>query len=204
MACCQQGSLVDDVGQIGAHHSRGSAGNDFQVDVITEFHTLAVNLENRLPAVQVGSIHHHLAIETTRAQQGRVENLRTVGGAHDDHTGAGVETVHLYEQLVQGLLPLVMTADRVEPPHLPQSIELVDEDDAGRLALSLCKEIPHPGGSNPHEHLDELRTGDNKERDSRFPGNRLGQQGLSGARCSHQKYSLRYMAAQVLELLRAF
>ena len=40
---------------------------------------------------------------------------------------------------------------------LPDGVQLVDEDDAGRLLLRLLEEVPHPGRAHADEHLDELR-----------------------------------------------
>ena len=52
----------------------------------------------------------------------------------------GVESVHLGEQLIEGLLPLVVPAgDRADAARLAQGVELVDEDDAGCLLLAWAK-----------------------------------------------------------------
>jgi hypothetical protein len=48
-----------------------------------------------------------------------------------------------------------MTADRVD---------LVDEDDAGRVLLGLLEHVAHARGADADEHLDEVRTGDREER----------------------------------------
>src|ERR1035441_2663343 len=61
-------------------------------------------------AADVGAIEHHVAVEAARSKQSRVENVGAVGGGDDDDVRRGLEAVHLHEQLVEGLLALVMTA----------------------------------------------------------------------------------------------
>jgi len=48
-----------------------------------------------------------------------------------------------------------MAADRVD---------LVDEDDAGRVLLALLEHVAHAAGADADEHLDEVRAGDGEER----------------------------------------
>jgi hypothetical protein len=66
--------------------------------------------QNLLAAAQVGEIDHHLPVEAARAQERRVEHVGAVGGRDEDHAVVGFEAVHLDEQLVERLLPLVVTA----------------------------------------------------------------------------------------------
>ena len=56
-----------------------------------------------------------------------------------------VEAVHLHQELVQGLLPLVVAPQGIRPASLAQGIQLVHENDAGCLLLRLGEEIPDPG-----------------------------------------------------------
>jgi hypothetical protein len=69
-----------------------------------------VHRQDLPPAAQVRRGYRDPPVEAARAQQGRVEDLRPVGGGqHDDALVAG-EAVHLGEDLVKCLLLLVMTA----------------------------------------------------------------------------------------------
>ena len=86
-----------------------------------------------------------------------------------------------------------MSADRVD---------LVDEDDAGRVLLALFEHVAHARGANADEHLHEVGAGNGKERHIGLAGDRPGQQRLAGSRRSDQQTSLRNLAAEPLELLR--
>ena len=106
----RQRRLVDHVRQIGAAESGGQARSAFQIEVRCKRDAAAVNLQDLQPPDQVGVSEHDLAIEPTRPQQRRIQNLRTIRGRHDDDgvLGAGVEAVDLCQELIQRLLALVV------------------------------------------------------------------------------------------------
>lgn len=39
---------------------------------------------------------------------------------------------------------------------LTYGVQLINEDDTGRLLLGFCKELPHTGGPPPHKQLHKL------------------------------------------------
>src|SRR2546421_620845 len=84
-------------------------------------------------------------------------------------------------RLVAAQARAAMAADRVD---------LVDEDDAGRVLLALLEQVAHAGGADADEHLDEVRTGDGEERHARLARDRSREKGLAGARRSHQQDAL--------------
>ena len=143
----------------------------------------------------VGLVDQHLPVEAARAEQGRVEHLGPVGRAHDDDALAAVEAVHLGEQLVQRLLALLVAAHRRLDADLAERVELVDEDDAGRLGLGLREQVAHARRADADEHLDELRAAQAEERHLRFAGDRARQQRLAGARRADEQHALGNLAA---------
>src|SRR5437867_2748417 len=86
-----------------------------------------------------------------------------------------------------------MAADRVD---------LIDEDDAGRVLLSLFKQIPHAARAHADEHFDEVRAGNREERNTGLPGDGARQQGLARSRGADQQDALRNASAQLLEFGR--
>src|SRR5262249_47958408 len=104
----EQGRLVGDIGQVGANHAGGAAGEDGEVDVVGQRHPAGVDQQDGLAAHAVRAVHHHLAVEAPGAHEGGVEHVGTVGGGDDDDRLARVEAVHLHEDLVEGLLALVV------------------------------------------------------------------------------------------------
>ena len=160
-----------------------------------------MNPQDLLPAVDVGLVHEHLAIEAAGTQERRIEHFGPIRGAHDDHALARVEAVHLGQQLVQGLLALLVAAERTLHADLAERVELVDEHDAGRLRLRLLKEIANARGADADEHLDELGSAQAEEGDMGLAGHRPRQQRLAGARRSHQQHPFRNPSAEIRVLL---
>jgi hypothetical protein len=129
----QQGRLVDQVLQVGAGEAGRAAGDDLQSTFSGgQLGLLGVDVEDLLAAADIGQRHHHLAVEAAGPEQGRVEDVLAVGGGDDDHAVVGLEAVHLHQQLVEGLLALVVTAAQTGAAMAADRVDLVDEDDAGR------------------------------------------------------------------------
>jgi hypothetical protein len=116
-----------------------------------------VDGEDLLPPGKVGPVDHYLPVEAPRPQQRRVEDVRPVRRREHDDAALGVEAVHLDEQLVEGLLALVVTAAKPCAPLPADRVDLVHKDDARRVLLGLLEEVPDPGGADADEHLDKVR-----------------------------------------------
>ena len=161
-----------------------------------------MDLEDRDAALHVGAVEDDLAVEAARAKQRRVEDVGPVGGRDDDHVRVRVEPVHLDEDLVQGLLALVMGAAEARAALAADRVDLVDEDDARRVALGLVEQVADAAGADADEHLDELRAGDAEERDAGLTGDGSGHQRLAGSRRADQQHATRDPRTERVELLR--
>ena len=170
----------------------------FRFDRLVELHLGHVDLEDLLAAANVGPIDQHVAVEAAGPQQRRVERFGPVRGGHHDHAAVGAEAVHLDQQGVERLLALVVSADDARAAGLAQGVQLVDEDDAGRLGLGLLEHVADAGRADADEHLDEVGAGEAEERHARLAGDRLGQQRLAGARRADQQHALGNPAAEDL------
>ena len=159
-----------------------------------------MNLQDLFAPDNVRVRHHDLTIETARAQQRRIEHVGTVGRRDQDHAFIGFKAVHLDQQLVQGLLALVVAAAEAGAAMATDSVDLVDEDDARRVLLGLFEHVAHAAGAHAHEHLDEVRTGDGEERHVGFAGHRAGDQGFAGAGRTDQQHAARNSSAEPLIL----
>src|SRR3546814_11738014 len=79
----------------------------------------------------------------------------------------------------------------------PDGVDLVDEDDARRVALGLLEHVAHARRADTDEHLDEIRTRNGEEGNARLAGDRAGEQGLAGAGRTDEPRALRNLAAQL-------
>ena len=198
----QQRRLVEHVGQVGAGEAGGAAGDGRQVDVRRDRLALLVHLEDLQPALHVRTVDRDLAVEAAGAQQRRVEDVGPVRGGDQDHAALDVEAVHLDEQLVQGLLALVVTAAEAGAAVPADRVDLVDEDDRRGVGLGLLEQVTDPGGTDTDEHLDEVGTGDRVERHARLAGDGAREQRLAGAGRPVQQHALGDLGADGLELRR--
>ena len=112
------------------------------------------------------------------------------------------KAVHLNQELVEGLFALIVPAAEPGPASPTHRIDLVNEEDAGRVLLALRKEVANARGTDAHEHLYEVGSGHREERHIGFARNRARQQRLACARAAHQKYSLGNAATETRELFR--
>ena len=160
-----------------------------------------VHLQDGLAALPVGTVDHDLAVEATRAQQRRVEDVGPVGGRDHDDALVGLEAVHLHQQLVEGLLAFVVPAAQAGAAMAAHGVDLVHEDDAGLVLLGLLEQVAHAAGADPDEHLDEVGARDAEEGDAGLAGHRPRQQGLAGAGRAEEQDALGHPRAQTLELL---
>ena len=161
-----------------------------------------VHAQDLLAALHVRPRHDDLAVEAAGPQQRGVEHVGPVGGRDQDHALVGLEAVHLDEELVQRLLALVVAAAEAGAAMAADGVDLVHEDDAGRVLLALLEQVAHARGADADEHLDEVRARDREERHVRLAGDGLGEQRLAGAGRADQQHALRDLAAELLELLR--
>ena len=81
-------------------------------------------------------------------------------------------------------------------------VDLVDEDDAGGVALRLVEQVAHAGGADADEHLDELGAADGEEGHAGLAGDGLGEKRLAGAGRADEEDALGNAGAQGGELLR--
>src|SRR5690606_34255875 len=95
--------------------------------------------------------------------------------------GVALEAVELDQELVQGLLPLVVAATEAGATVTPDGVDLVDEDNGRCALLGLLEEVTDTGGADADEHLDEVGAGDGHEGNTGLAGHGPGEQRLAGA-----------------------
>ena len=146
-----------------------------------------MNREDLLTAKSIGKTHLNPSIEAAWSCQRRIQNINSVGGCQENHAGVFSEAIHLREQLIQGLLTLVIATANAGTALTTDGIDLIDEHDAGRLLLGFFEQITNPAGSDTHKQLNKFRRRHREKWDLGLPGNGSGQQRFSGSRWSDQK-----------------
>src|SRR5438128_2488232 len=82
----------------------------------------------------------------------RSDHIRPVGCRDKNHAFVRLEAVHLHEELIERLLALVVPAAESGSTVSADSVDLVDEHDAGRVLLPLLEQIADARRADADEH----------------------------------------------------
>ena len=189
--------LVEQVLEVGAREAGRAAGNGVEVHIVRERLAPGVDLEYGLAAADVGQADIHAAVEAAGAGQGVVEDVVTVRGGHYDDALVVREAVHLDEQLVEGLLALVVSAAEAGAALAADGVYLVYEDDGRGHLLGLVEEVAHAGGADADIELHEVGAGYRQELHARLAGDGLGYERLACARRADEQHALGYARAHL-------
>jgi hypothetical protein len=199
----QQSGLIDQVLQVSTRKTCGALCDDPEGDIGSQRLILGVDLEDLLAALDIGQAHIDLTVKAARTEQGLIQNVGTVGGCHHDDAIVGLKAVHLDQQLVQGLLPLVVAAAQTCAALTAHGIDLIDEDDAGHGLFGLIKQVTHTGCADTDIHFHEVGAGNGVEGHPCLTGAGTSQQGLTGTRRAHQQNAVGDAGTQRVELVGA-
>src|SRR5690242_6827837 len=97
-------------------------------------------------AVAIRQADDDLAIEPSRPQQCRIKNVRPIRRGQDNNFLPLVESVEFAQELVQGLLALVIYRADAGSPAPPDRVEFIDEKDCRSGFLGLAEEVAHTAG----------------------------------------------------------
>src|SRR5690625_2065571 len=137
--------------------TRRLARQHIHLDVVGNREGARMDLKYFCPLMAIGLVDNDLTVETAGAQQRGIQHIGPVCGSHNNDALVGVEPVHLHEELVQGILTLVIsTHDHPTAARPADGVDLVDKDDTGRLFLRLLEEVAHARRADADEHFDEV------------------------------------------------
>src|SRR5467141_1156402 len=97
-----------------------------------------------------------------------------------------------------------MTASEAGAALASDGVDLIDEHDARRVLLRLVEQVADAACADTDEHLDELRSGDREERNSRLASHGLAKQRLASAGRANQEHPLGDARSKRDELFRIF
>ena len=191
----QEGCFVKQVAQIGTGKARCLLGDDVEIDILAEGLAFGMDVEDSPAAAQIRTVDRDLPVKTTGTQQGRVEDIRTVGRSNGDDAFVGPEAIHFDQELIQRLFPFVVAAAKAGATLTADGVDFVDEDDAGRILLGLSEQITDTGSADADEHFNEVGTTDAEEGHAGFTGYGTGQEGLPGPRRAKEEHPFGYLGA---------
>merc|ERR1719248_467448 len=197
------GRLVHEVLERGAGEADGARGDLAEVGLVGQGLVAAVHAQDGDAAVLVRQVDGHAAVEAAGAQERRVEDVASVGSGQHDDARVAREAVHLREDLVEGLLALVVRREAAPAGALAaDGVDLIDEDDARRVLLRVAEQVADARRADADEHLDELRTGRGDEGHAGLAGHRAREQRLTGTGRALEEHTSRRLRADLRELFR--
>ena len=196
----QNSRFVEQVFYVRARKTAGHAREYLKGYVGRERLVARMHLEDRLSALDVGKGDIDLPVESARAQQRGVEDIRAVGRRHDDYPLVLFKAVHLHEQLVERLLSFVVSAAQARASLAPDGVYFVDKDYAGHVALRLIEQVAHPRRARSDEHFHKVGTADREEGHARLARDGFGKKRLTRSGRSHEQNALGDSRAQRGEL----
>src|SRR5207302_9540236 len=84
-------------------------------------------------------------------------------------------------------------------PLAAERVDLVEEDDAGRVLLRVLEEVADPGRADADKHLDEVRAAEREVGHFGLARDGAREQGLAGTGWSDQQDPARHPRAQLAE-----
>ena len=196
----QQRRLVGEVFEIRTGKAAGGTGDDRQIHIGADGLVAGMDAQDGLAALDVRIIDGDMTVKAAGAQQRRVQDILAVGSRHDDNAKIGGKAIHFHQQLVQGLLPLIVAAAETRAAVTAHGVDLIDKDDAGRALFGLLEQVANTRCADTDKHFDKIGAGDREERHPRFAGDRLGQQRFTGSGRTHEQNALGDTGAQRIEL----
>ena len=108
------------------------------------------------------------------------------------------------EQLVERLFAFIIAAAKTCPARPANRINLVNKDDARRIALGLLEHVADPARTDTDKHFNKVRTRNCEEWNASFPCNGARQQCFTGSWRADEQRAFGDLAAKALELRRVF
>lgn len=150
----------------------------------------------------VGLNPTHLSVETTKSPERRVNGVGSVGGCHHHHVRSRNTVIKVVGfNTLKNTSPLFEVVHEGEelrdnpPLHLPvcllplgrDGVELVDEDDGGRVLLGLLERFPQVGLGLSGQLGHDFRAVDEEEESTGLVGDGPGHEGFAGVGGSVQE-----------------
>ena len=152
----EESGFIEDVGQFRTGVAWCATCENGEVHALGNFHFFSVDFKDFFTSLHVWKRNGDLAIKAAWTQEGRVEDIRAVCGCDDDDAFLSVEAVHLDEELVEGLLPFVVSAAHAVSAVATHGVNFINEHEAGSRFFPLFKHITNAGSSHADEHFHEV------------------------------------------------
>ena len=92
---------------------------------------------------KIGKFYRDSPVKTSRAQKRRIQCVRSVCCRKYYNTFRRIKTVHFCKELIQCLLPFIISCHSVAVTFLADRIDLIDKYNTRGFLICLFKQITH-------------------------------------------------------------
>mmetsp|Transcript_8630 Transcript_8630/g.23422 ORF Transcript_8630/g.23422 Transcript_8630/m.23422 type:complete len:303 (-) Transcript_8630:1626-2534(-) len=179
-----------DFRDVGTGEALGDLGKVVEVHVEGHRRLPQRRLEDLLPGRLVREGDVYQLIQSPRAHQRRVDDVRPVGGTDDEDRLLRAHAVHFRQELVQHSVSRAASVSRAVSPLDGNGIQLIEKEHARGGLTRLVENIPHVGLRFSEPHGQELRTFDGDKVGLALVGDCLGQKRLPASRGPIEEHAL--------------
>jgi hypothetical protein len=171
----QDGGFVQDVFNIGARETNRPFREGVEVNGRINLLIARVDFEDGFTARGIRQTET-VMMRSNRPgrKKGGIKDVVAVGRGDDQDAGVVFETIHLDEELVQGLLAFIVAAAKPAPLCRPTASISSMKTMHGAVCLAFRKRSRTRPAPTPTNISTKVRTGNAVERNARFACDRLG------------------------------
>src|SRR5262249_10930590 len=126
VASCVQRRFIHHVGEFSAGEARSAARKNRKIHIVGQGNLACMYAKDLFTSTNVGKRDHHAAIEASGTEQRWIQYVRPVGGGDQDDAFIGLEAVHFHQELVQGLLALIVPAAQARSTVAAHGVNFID------------------------------------------------------------------------------
>ncbi len=154
----KQCSFVHKIGQIRSRKSGSPFCKYVRIYIRCKRFFLGMHFQNSFSSSHIRAIHNDLSVKPAWTKQCMIQYIGAIRGGKQNHAIVGLESVHFDKQLIQCLLPFIVSASQSGSSMTAHCIDLINENDAWSIFFALFKKIANTGSANTHKHFNKIRT----------------------------------------------
>ena len=155
-SCRYNRCLVGDVCQVRSRRTRRLCCEFIEVYRVVSGLIFEMYFQDSLTVFSLRQTNGCAAVEATRTEKRRVENISTVSGRQDDDVCTGFKSIHFDEDLIECLLTLIVTTAHATTAFSSYCINFINKDDRRSVLFGFLEQIAHPARTNTDKHFHKL------------------------------------------------
>lgn len=159
-----EGGLVEEVGKIGKGEERSKEWEKIDIKIGWKRKIEKMKIEDMLEEENIRVRKKEMKVEKERKKERRIKKVGKVGGRNKDDRLIGLKKVNIEKKMIESMLEIVIEEEKKGEKMKEKRIDLIDEDNEGRIIIGMLKNIEEEDWEEKEENLKEVRKGNGEER----------------------------------------